>query len=279
MPAVRSPTRRVRGFTLTELAIAFLVISLLLGGMLMTLSAQTESRQVADTQRTLDNAREALVGFAVRFGRLPCPASAGATGVEDRRPVAQAYTCSVCAIGDSYCEGLLPALTLGIGPTNAQGYLVDAWGNPVRYAVTNWSKGGTDVALCPPNGTDYKRCPAFTTANAIASLGVTNAPVFSTSPPMMQICDVSACTGTRIFAPAVVWSTGKNYLEKLGAAAFGADELENVDSFVPAVVVADGIFVMHEGRVGGAAGGEFDDLVSWISPSVLYSRLVSAGAL
>jgi hypothetical protein len=36
---------------------------------------------------------------------------------------------------------------------------------------------------------------------------------------------------------------------------------------------------MHETRVGNAAGGEFDDIVTWISPSVLYSRLVSAGAL
>jgi type II secretory pathway pseudopilin PulG len=275
----------MRGFTLTELAIAFLVIALLLGGMLMTLSAQTESRQLADTQRTLDNAREALIGFAVRFGRLPCPASAGTTGVEDRRNQANAFTCSVCAIGASYCEGLLPALTLGIGPTDAQGYLVDAWGNRVRYAVTNWSKNGTAVSgpepTCPANGvgTDYRKCPAFTTANAIASLGITNAPLFDAAPPMLRVCDAALCPGTRIFTPAVIWSTGRNYLTRLDAGAFGADEAENVNAFFPAAVPTDGIFVVHESRTIGAPGGEFDDLVTWISPSVLYSRLVAAGAL
>ena len=80
------PLRRsVRGFTLAELAIAFLVISLLLGGMLMTLSAQNQTRQIAETQRTMENARDALLGFAVRFGRLPCPAMDGGLGGEEAR--------------------------------------------------------------------------------------------------------------------------------------------------------------------------------------------------
>jgi type II secretory pathway pseudopilin PulG len=273
-PARRSTARRVRGFTLTELAIAFLVISLLLGGMLMTLSAQNEARQVAETQRTLDNAREALVGFAIRFGRLPCPAPDGATGDEARRDSANAFTCSVCAVTDPHCEGMLPALTLGIGPTDRQGYLIDAWGNRVRYAVTNWSKDGTNVTNCPPNGAkDYKQCPAFTTANAIASLGFVNQPPF-THPSMLRVCDVAACSGVNFFAPAVVWSTGKNFIERLGPpATFGADELENLDT------PADGTFVTHEVRTSTGPGGEFDDMVVWLSPSVLYSRLVSAGAL
>ena len=157
--------RSARGFTLAELAIAFLVISLLLGGMLMTLSAQNQTRQIAETQRTMENARDALFGFAVRFGRLPCPAlDDAATGEESRRDAANAYTCEVCAVTAPYCEGMLPAITLGIGPTDRQGYLVDAWGNRVRYAVTNWSHSGTNVAQLPANGAiDYKQCPAFTT--------------------------------------------------------------------------------------------------------------------
>ena len=275
MPAPGSLVRQVRGFTLTELAIVFLVISLLLGGLLMTLSAQSESRQLGDTQRTLDNAREALIGFAVRYGRLPCPAADGATGDEVRRDSTNAFTCAVCATSDAHCEGMLPALTLGIGPIDAQGYLVDAWGNRVRYAVTNWSASGTNVAQCPPNGSkDYKQCPAFTTANAIASLGVTSAPPFSGYPAMLQVCSVAACSGTRFFTPAVVWSPGRNYVTRLlPVPTFGTDEAENVDT------PADGTFVMHDARDGSGAGGEFDDIVTWISPSVLFSRLVSAGAL
>jgi hypothetical protein len=164
---------------------------------------------------------------------------------------------------------MLPAITLGIGPTDRQGYLVDAWGNRVRYAVTNWSFSGTNVANCPPNGTkDYKVCPAFTTGNAIASLGMTNAPLFAGA-PMLRICDVAACSGTNFYAPAVVWSPGRSH-PTLGAVS--ADELENLG-------VTAGTFVMHEERDPGHALGQFDDLVIWLSPSVLYSRLVSAGAL
>jgi type II secretory pathway pseudopilin PulG len=256
----------VRGFTLTELAIAFLVISLLLGGMLMTLSAQNEARQVAETQRTLDNAREALVGFAIRFGRLPCPAPDGATGDEARRDSANAFTCSVCAVTDPHCEGMLPALTLGIGPTDRQGYLIDAWGNRVRYAVTNWAHTPPpSVANCP---TDFKQCPAFTYANTIASLGMTNAPPF-TGAPMLRICETGACNPPVFYAPAVVWSPGRSHP---ATGAVSADELENLG-------VTAGTFIMHEERDPGHALGQFDDLVIWLSPSVLYSRLVSAGAL
>ena len=262
--------RRVRGFTLAELAIAFLVISLLLGGMLMTLSAQNQTRQLAETQRTMENARDALMGFAVRFGRLPCPAVDGTTGDESRRPPANANTCTVCAITTEYCEGMLPALTLGIGPTDRQGYLVDAWGNRVRYAVTNWSKDGTVEADCPPNGLkDYKKCPAFTTGNAIASLGMTNAPSFSTQPAMLRICDAAGCAGTNFYAPAVVWSPGRSHPT---TGAVSADELENLG-------VTLGTFIMHEERDPTHPSGQFDDIVTWLSPSVLYSRLVSAGAL
>lgn len=259
--------RRVRGFTLAELAIAFLVISLLLGGMLMTLSAQNQTRQAAETQRTMDNARDALLGFAVRFGRLPCPAlDGGPLGGEEARRADAIQTCEVCAVTAPYCEGMLPALTLGIGPTDRQGYLVDAWGNRVRYAVTNWSyTSPVSVANCP---TDPKQCPAFTRANTIASLGMTYAPAF-TGAPMLRICDVAACTGPNFYAPAVVWSPGRSHPT---TGAVSADELENLG-------VTAGLFVMHEERDPTHALGQFDDIVTWLSPSVLYSRLVSAGAL
>jgi len=259
--------RRARGFTLAELAIAFLVISLLLGGMLVTLSAQNQARQIAETQRSMENARDALLGFAVRFGRLPCPAlDGGPLGGEEARRADAIKTCEVCAVAAPFCEGMLPAITLGIGPTDRQGYLVDAWGNRVRYAVTNWAHTPPpSVANCP---TDFKQCPAFTYANTIASLGMTNAPPFSAA-AMLRICDSSACNPPVFFAPAVVWSPGRSHP---ATGAVSADELENLG-------VTAGTFIMHEEREPGHALGQFDDLVIWLSPSVLYSRLVSAGAL
>ena len=66
--------RRQGGFTLTEIAIAFMIVALLLAGFMYTLAAQTDQRNRADTQRRLEEAKELLLTFAIVNGRLPCPA-------------------------------------------------------------------------------------------------------------------------------------------------------------------------------------------------------------
>jgi type II secretory pathway pseudopilin PulG len=237
------PGRRAAGFTLTELAIAFVVIALALGGLVVTLSAQIEARKVADTQGRLDTARDALLGFAIRNGRLPCPATAGSNGLE--QPVGG----GTCTVG---LNGFLPGATLGL-PGGRDGLVLDGWDEPIRYAVTGW------VAAGSPTST-------FTTTNEIARVGVTGL-----NPPL-RICGAQACNAVdRLTADntvvAVVYSLGKNRL----TAGLGADEAENQDG--------DNDFVSHEPRPAGGPGGEFDDLVSWLPLNTLVSRLVAAGAL
>ncbi|HEY0563131.1 MAG TPA: type II secretion system protein [Methylophilus sp.] len=61
--------------------------------------------------------------------------------------------------------------------------------------------------------------------------------------------------------PALVLSRGKNG----AAAAASMDEQENID--------ADTIFVSHEFT------STFDDLVVWVSPNVLFNRMVTANRL
>src|SRR5665647_1087323 len=69
------------GFTLIEMAMVLMIVGLLLGGMLVPLSAQMDQRNVSDTQKTLSEIKEAIVGFTLANGRLPCPATASiATG-------------------------------------------------------------------------------------------------------------------------------------------------------------------------------------------------------
>lgn len=256
--------RGARGFTLTELAVVLAIVGLLLGSLMYTLSAQTEQRNVLDTQRRLDEARELLLGFAIANGRLPCPASATSNG--DESP-SGGGSCT------NFFNGFLPAAAIGFRPVDSAGFALDAWGNRLRYAVAPNAIAPDNP---PPSTCNAPLSPGFTHAANLKSNGL------SYLPCNIVICGASAGTNSGATPPscgsaasvtnqrvvaAIVYSTGKN--GSLGTG--GADEQENMDG--------DGVFVSHEPRPSGAAGGEFDDLMVWIPAGLLYGRLIAAGVL
>lgn len=245
-----------RGFTLVELAIVLIIVTLLTSGLMMTLSAQHEASARADTQRRLDEAREALLGYAAANGRLPCPAASGGAGVESP---SGGGTCT------NSWDGFLPGITLGITNIDESGYAIDAWGNRIRYALTTFA-----------NATYCSSGYCFATADGVKSVWNNVSPsalkpdltVCSTSTGMTGSGSSAACaTNTALVkdAVAVIHSRGKN-----GALTpTSSDELANND--------ADPLFVSHTPTPDGT--NEFDDLVTWISPNLLYSRLIAAGRL
>ncbi len=114
-----------RGFTLVELAVSLAIIALLLGMLVVPLSTQIDQQRAAETQRQLELIREAVIGFAMANGRLPCPATpttpsgtAGA-GTENKPGAACAIT-----------EGVVPWSTIGVPEA-------DAWGRRFTYRVTS----------------------------------------------------------------------------------------------------------------------------------------------
>jgi prepilin-type N-terminal cleavage/methylation domain-containing protein len=110
------------GFTLTEMAVVLVIVALLIGGMILPMSAQQDIRYVTETQKQLADIGEALYGYAASHsagdGRpfLPCPDTDG-NGTENR-------TGASC----TNQNGFLPWADLGLGRE-------DAWGNPFRYRV------------------------------------------------------------------------------------------------------------------------------------------------
>ena len=126
---------RCKGFTLPELAIAFVIIALLLAGALVPLSTQLEVRNVADTRRIMDQVRDAIIGFAQANGRLPCPAR-GQTASGSLDTVT--WGLAIAAGAEQYdvmnkrCYtvlGVVPWSTLGVPET-------DAWGRRFTYRVS-----------------------------------------------------------------------------------------------------------------------------------------------
>lgn len=245
-------SRGHRGFTLVELAIVMFIVALLLGGMLLPLSAQQDIRANADTQKILGEARDALLGFAMANERLPCPASAASNGLES---LASPGVCT-----NPY-DGFFPAATLGLSPVDAQGYLLDGWGGEsihrVRYAITTVSSS------------------AFSTASGMKTAGIT------ALAPDLKICSTgvgmtnpgtatAACAATASLATdavAVIYSLGKN----AGAGGTGNDEKHNPNP--QSAIAADPAFV------NAPQGSAFDDQMIWLSKNTLFNRMVAAGKL
>jgi prepilin-type N-terminal cleavage/methylation domain-containing protein len=249
-------TGRERGFSLVELAVVFVIISLLLATAMYTLSAQTEQRNFEETRRRLEAARELLLGFAVANRRLPCPATAASSGAE-------AFSGANCT---SPYGGFLPARSIGFQITDAAGFALDAWQNRIRYAVS-----GNAVALIGCAGSSTQ--PHFTNATNLRTNGITCQPndlvVCRQSPAVVtaSTCDAGTSVTNQSLVVAIAFSTGKN-----GATGgTGVNEARNLDN--------NALFVSRTPDPASATGGEFDDQMTWIAVGELYAKLVAAGVL
>lgn len=232
-------SKEQNGFSLVEMAVVLVILGFVISALLLPLQGQREIGFRTQTESQLEIARKALIGFAQANGRLPCPAVNGATGVE---APAGGGACTVQL-------GFLPAATLGISPVDVNGYAVDAWNNRIMYAVTQVNTPGGAAT------------PDFTTAGEMNNVGIT------ALAPNLVVCPSSAnCPATHLInnAVAVLYSLGPT-----GAlASSGPDEDEN-----PRVPGTDIRFVSH------TPTPDFDHLVVWLSPYVLYNAMITAGQL
>lgn len=181
MTPARCPfhSHHIAGFTLVEMAVVMLILTLLAGGLSAGLRAQLARRAEANTDEALAEARDALLGHAIRKGAFPCPAKSATDGSENRNAgFCQTYT------------GLLPWATLGINGT-------DGWGRRLRYAVTDsyttkiaaLNEGDIDVFTRNGDGevlkltTEGGRTPVVVLSHGANGLGATTGDGQAFPPP------------------------------------------------------------------------------------------------
>lgn len=190
------------GFSLVEMAIVLAIVGLLLGGLIPTISSQVEQSRRNETRKQLDEIQQALIGYALIYGRLPCPAYSA--GEED-------------PIGGGTCnhpyDGFVPAATIGLPTTDSNGFAVDSWGNRIRYAVTS------------------SNADAFTTTNGMSTAGLSAlAPNLLVCSTATDISSSNCATGAALTSspgvPVVIYSTGKNGT----TGSLGSDEQANIDN-------------------------------------------------
>lgn len=178
--------RAESGFSLVEMAIVLAIVALLLAGLLPSLSSQIEQQRRNETRKQLEDIQQALVGYAIINGTLPCPGTQ-ADPTNANYGVADA-TCSA----NPAAEGYLPWKTLGVAETDAWGSKRnssgDTWPGYWRYRVDR-NFTGTPFTL----NTGFGTCPSASTDCLVINNNAGNSITTTTERPV-----------------AIVFSTGPN---------------------------------------------------------------------
>ncbi len=280
----------VRGFSLVEIAVVLVIIAILITAVGIPLATQIDQQRVSDTQKQLKTIEEALYGFMMSNGRLPCPATLTSMGRESFCTNSNAYpTATACGAevttgysANGRCfstNGFIPAVTLSLAPIDEQGYSLDAWGlqqNRIRYAVSGLTIPATTLSpvrrpfclvdqINPLTKTDGIRTATMgciADADVLANLLTITSTMVNNAPAG---CSPSGLTTK---APFVIFSVGKN----APTGGVGADEAQNL-------LANATTFVSHTPTATGNCAGEFDDIVTWGNLNTLFARMVQAGRL
>jgi prepilin-type N-terminal cleavage/methylation domain-containing protein len=266
--------KKNNGFTLIELAMVIFIVGLLLGGLLAPLSSRLEQENRSKSRDYLSDVKEALLGFTIINGRLPCPdcpdsilcaVGTANDGIQDM------VSGVVGGASGMICEtnvGNVPWVDLYVSE-------FDSWGRHLTYRVS------------PNLADDISGTPA---ACDTATVGVS---FELCAPGDIDIYNTYMAPGSYLASlivadnvPAIVISHGKNgydgsqtnvevenYDRQPVNPAMGA----NILGSYTATDYSPTIFIMKDYDSEG--NDAFDDLVDWLSPNILMNRMVVSGKL
>jgi hypothetical protein len=240
--------------------VVLVVMTVLMSGLALPIAAQLQMRRHEEARRQLDEAKEALLGFAVSHARLPCPATEGSNGLESFAAGGDA-TNGGCA---AFYDGYLPGATLGLAPLDVEGYVRDPWATPrnrLRYAV--YGAGAAVNGITNP----------LTRANGLQDATLAG---LAAAPRFLMICSTGREASASDCGPAgnqltrraafLLLSLGPN---APATPATSSDEARNL--------AGNPVFVYRD--PSDAPGNEFDDLVQWVPVHLVVNRLLVAGRL
>jgi prepilin-type N-terminal cleavage/methylation domain-containing protein len=174
-----------RGFSLIEMAMVLIIFGLLMGGLLMPLSAQRDLRSYSEARDNLEKIRDALYGYAIINGKLPCPT----TMADPADNVNYGHGDAACPI--TAAAGVLPWKDLGVPE-------IDSWGLQRNLITDPWV--GYWIYRVDPNFTSNFSLTTKTEA---------------TNPSPGANIDIHKSDGTSLTTPAeravaVICTTGKD---------------------------------------------------------------------
>jgi prepilin-type N-terminal cleavage/methylation domain-containing protein len=108
------------GFSLVEMAVVLMIIALLIGAFMGSLTAQLDQTRISEARRDIVEIKEALLGHVIVNGFFPCP---------DTNDDGLSETCANTN-ASATSGGNIPWATLGLKAT-------DPWGSAYQYRVNN----------------------------------------------------------------------------------------------------------------------------------------------
>ena len=259
---VRSLPKVDDGFSLIELSVILVILTLLLGAGIAALTAQLDSQRIAATKMKASAIQTALTSFLSRNYRLPCPAdptlasnsgnvSYGMEGTPSGTCNSPAGIVTSGVAPATVVTGMVPWKTLGLSEDAAS----DGYYNRFMYQVV----------------------VSATSLNSQNVSGMRGYIVLTSSAGGSQIND---CSGGLTFDPcadvAVILSYGKDGYgaytasgTQIAITGAGPDEAENFNN--------DNKFVVKD--FSTSSSNPFDDIVLALTPNDLLSPLITQGAL
>lgn len=268
-----------------EIAIVLLIVTIILGYTVALVPIQQELKQYRQAEAEMERIIASVYAFGQANGYLPCPAWTSDITNPAPASTSNGFECrdingaaAVCVDGANppdpavdTCDvwyGYVPGKTLGLNGrySEVNDLLVDPWGMPYRYQITDDNDDGDGLE-------------DFVMENEMRDVRIENLA------PNLSVCNADpspgvagggdgACNGApeTIVAnvPVVILSTGKDTAGNVAATSW--IQRENLDN-----TPADRTFV--SAPFTDAAGNEFDDLVKWVSTNTLYSKMIEAQQL
>jgi len=286
--------KRTHGFTLIELAIVLVIVTILIGGLAMPLSAQIQARRIAETQKILEEAREAIIGYAMSNTTSSCTCVYTSIGFDDINSTCSQSLCpaspGLVATTDTATLTLQPRHYLPC-PDLMQNDPEESVDNDGDGSLRDLNNGREDRYTTDQCATLSGNLPWVTLGTASQDawgnrLRYTVTGTFAdksiglpgTGGGDLQVCSASGCATVDVASnvPAVLVSHGPNgwgarsIHNKMLADPTSDDEKENTNA-------SNNFFVSRPPSRAGDAADEFDDLVKWISADQLRGRICPAG--
>ncbi|MBL8447251.1 MAG: prepilin-type N-terminal cleavage/methylation domain-containing protein [Zoogloeaceae bacterium] len=230
------------GFSLIELSVVLVLLTIILGLGLGALNARFQSANTSVTRQRMDLVREALLAHLGATHRLPCAEDVSAGGVTGLEECPNTF-------------GTIPFVTLGLARETSE----DGWGNLMSYGVF-----ANTAPTCPGSGIDWKSATCFGEGK-VGGITLNDGTVAAPIPLTTQ-------------AIAVIISHGPNGLGawtrqgSRNAAPVSCEEAQNTQQAIPSCTLAAQVFFRGERT-------DVDDLASTLLAGEAIQRLARDGVL